>query len=68
MVLEQGNMVIDADEIEMAAYVIPFILDTQESLDALKSVCNGASSAPESPAPDAPAPETPAPEEASTTE
>lgn len=46
MVLEQGLMVIEAEEIEMAGDVIPFVADTQASLDELKDVCNGGGSAP----------------------
>ena len=36
MVLEQGLMVIEAEEIEMAGDVIPFVADTQASLDELE--------------------------------
>lgn len=46
MVLEQGLMVIEAEEIEMAGDVIPFVADTQASLDDLKEVCAGGGSAP----------------------
>ena len=67
MVLEQGIMVIEAEEIEMAGDVIPFVADTQASLDDLKEVCAGGSSVPTdggSEAPDGEAPAEPAPEEA----
>jgi tetratricopeptide (TPR) repeat protein len=43
MVLEQGVMVIEAEEIEMAGDVIPFVADTQATLDELKAVCGGGS-------------------------
>ncbi len=46
MVLEQGVMVIEAEEIEMAGDVIPFVADTQASLDELKDVCSGGGAAP----------------------
>lgn len=46
MVLEQGLMVIEAEEIEMAGDVIPFVADTQTSLDELKDVCAGGGAAP----------------------
>ena len=46
MVLEQGLMVIEAEEIEMAGDVIPFVADTQASLDELQDVCSGGGSAP----------------------
>ncbi len=46
MVLEQGLMVIEAEEIEMAGDVIPFVADTQESLNALKDVCAGGGGTP----------------------
>lgn len=42
MVLEQGLMVIEAQEIEMAGDVIPFVEDTQSQLNDLKEVCGGA--------------------------
>ncbi len=45
MVLEQGLMVIESEEIEMAGDVIPFVADTQASLNDLKEVC-GSGSAP----------------------
>ena len=43
MVLEQGLMVIESEEIEMAGDVIPFVADTQASLEDLKEVCAGGS-------------------------
>ena len=46
MVLEQGLMVIEAEEIEMAGDVIPFVADTQASLDDLKEVCAGGGTSP----------------------
>ena len=46
MVLEQGLIVIEAEEIEMAGDVIPFVADTQASLDELEGVCSGGGSAP----------------------
>ena len=46
MVLEQGLMVIEAEEIEMAGDVIPFVADTQASLDELQDVCSGGGSTP----------------------
>ncbi len=72
MVLEQGQMVVEAGEIEMAGDVMPFIEDSQSSLDAMKETCAGGGAAPdEAPATEegtapeeVPAPEeTPAPEE-----
>ena len=51
MVLEQGLMVIEAEEIEMAGDVIPFVADTQASLDDLKDVCSGGGAAPAEEAP-----------------
>jgi tetratricopeptide (TPR) repeat protein len=46
MVLEQGQMVIEEEDIEMAGDVIPFVADTQSSLDSLKESCAGAPAAP----------------------
>ena len=43
MVLEQGMMVVEAGEIEMAGDVMPFIEDSQSSLDSMKEMCAGGS-------------------------
>jgi hypothetical protein len=46
MVLEQGLMVIEAQEIEMAGDVIPFVEDTQSQLNDLKEVCGSGGATP----------------------
>ena len=66
MVLEQGQMVVEAGEIEMAGDVMPFIEDSQSALDALQESCSGGTPAPEpggeEAAPEAGGEEAPAPE------
>ena len=66
MVLEQGLMVIEAEEIDMAGDIMLFIDDLTPQIEMLKPECGaggGAAPAPETPE-EAPAEDTPTPEEA----
>ncbi len=71
MVLEQANMVIEAEEVDMAGDIMMFVDDLQPQIDALKAECSDGGAAPapevapeeggeETPAEEAPAEEAPA--------
>ena len=60
MYLEQGLMVVEMDDAEMAGDVAPFIEEAQSMVNEVKPTCSGSTPAPdETPTESPPAEETP---------